>query len=76
MFAAAVTAGNTAGVSAGTMNLMSIGWIISRFVYTYVYIWYQEQEKLAMGQAPLRFKVWSVGAVTCMSMFVLAGLRM
>jgi uncharacterized MAPEG superfamily protein len=57
------------------MNVLSIGWLVSRVVYTYVYIWYQETEKLALGQAPLRFKVWSVGAMICMSMIVMAGLK-
>jgi uncharacterized MAPEG superfamily protein len=75
LFAAAVTAGNSAGLSAFTMNMLSVGWLTSRVVYTYVYIWYQGTEKLALGQAPLRFKVWTVGAMICMSMFVLAGLK-
>lgn len=75
LFAAAVTAGNSAGVSALTMNVLSIGWLASRVLYTYVYIWYQDTEKLALGQAPLRFKVWATGAMICMSMFVLAGLK-
>lgn len=57
------------------MNVLSIGWLASRVLYTYVYIWYQEREKLALGQAPLRWNVWLVGALTCMSMFVLAGLK-
>jgi uncharacterized MAPEG superfamily protein len=73
LFAAAVTAGNSAGISAFTMNVLSISWLVSRAVYTYVYIWYQGTEKLALGQAPLRFKVWTVGAIICMSMFVIAG---
>jgi len=75
LFAAAVTAGNSAGVSALTMNVLSIGWLASRVLYTYVYIWYQETEKLALGQAPLRFNVWAAGAMICMSLFVLAGLK-
>ncbi|KAK2749494.1 hypothetical protein CKAH01_18019 [Colletotrichum kahawae] len=75
LFAAAVTAGNSAGVSAPVMNSLSISWLASRVLYTYVYIWYQETETLALGQAPLRFKVWAAGAMICMSMFVLAGLK-
>ncbi len=75
MFAAAVTAGNSAGVSPLTMSVLSIGWVASRVLYTYVYIWYQEREKLVLGQAPLRFKVWAVGALICMSMFIMAGLK-
>ncbi|TID04990.1 hypothetical protein CH35J_003242 [Colletotrichum higginsianum] len=75
LFAAAVTAGNSAGVSAFTMNVLSLAWLASRVLYIFVYIWYQETEKLVPGQAPLRFKIWSVGAMMCMSMFVLAGLK-
>ncbi|CAI6255862.1 unnamed protein product [Periconia digitata] len=75
VFAAAVTAGNSSGVSAQTMNLLTIGWVLSRVVYSYVYIFYQGREKLEFGQAPLRFKVWSIGAGICMTMFVMAGLK-
>ncbi|OBR14907.1 hypothetical protein CH63R_00087 [Colletotrichum higginsianum IMI 349063] len=57
------------------MNVLSLSWLASRVLYIFVYIWYQETEKLAPGQAPLRFKIWSVGAMLCMSMFVLAGLK-
>ncbi|KAJ0165331.1 hypothetical protein CTA2_11599 [Colletotrichum tanaceti] len=75
LFAAAVTAGNSAGVSAFTMNVLSSTWLASRVLYIWVYIWYQETEKLAPGQSPLRFKIWTAGAVMCMAMFVLAGLN-
>lgn len=74
LFAAAVTAGNAAGVPARTMNVLSVGWIATRVAYTYVFIWYQGREKLAYNAAPLRTKVWLVGVTTLMSMFVLAGL--
>merc|ERR1712054_125866 len=36
VFAAAVTAGNSAGVSPLIMNCLSIGWLVSRLLYTYV----------------------------------------
>ncbi|KAH7027202.1 uncharacterized protein B0I36DRAFT_385271 [Microdochium trichocladiopsis] len=75
LFAAAVTAGNAAGVPARTMNLLSVGWIATRVAYTYVFIWYQGREKLAYNAVPLRTKVWLVGITTLMSMFVLAGLQ-
>lgn len=76
LYAAAVTAGNSMGLSTFTMNILSTGWVMSRLLYTYVYIWHQGTEKLAFGQAPLRFKVWSIGAAICMSMFVMAGLNL
>ena len=58
------------------MNLLSLSWLVSRVAYTYVYIWYQEQEKLGEGDTPLRFKVWSFGAAICMAMFAMAGMEM
>jgi uncharacterized MAPEG superfamily protein len=75
LFAAAVTAGKAAGLSALTMNTLSVGWLTSRLLYTYVYIWQSGTEKLAPGQAPLRFKVWAIGATICVSMFVMAGMK-
>lgn len=75
LFAAAVTAGNAAGLSTLTMNTLSAGWLASRLLYTYIYIWQSDTEKLAPGQAPLRFKVWAIGATICMSVFVLAGMK-
>jgi uncharacterized MAPEG superfamily protein len=74
-YAAAVTAGNAAGVSATTMNVLSAVWLVSRLAYNYVYIWHQATEILAPGQTPLRFKVWSVGTMVCLSMYVMAGLK-
>jgi uncharacterized MAPEG superfamily protein len=56
------------------MNVLTMGWVVSRVVYTYVYIWHQSTEKLGAEEAPLRFKVWSIGAIICMSMFVMAGM--
>jgi uncharacterized MAPEG superfamily protein len=56
------------------MNALTIGWLVSRVVYTYVYIWHQGTEKLGAGESPLRSKVWSVGAMICMSMFIMAGM--
>ncbi|KAF4414257.1 hypothetical protein CGCF415_v014378 [Colletotrichum fructicola] len=63
LYAAAVTAANSAGISTPVMNFLSISWLSSRVLYTYVYVWHQERETLAQDQAPLRFKVWAVGAV-------------
>ncbi|KAG9254519.1 uncharacterized protein F5Z01DRAFT_655485 [Emericellopsis atlantica] len=73
VFAAAVTAGNSAGVSPLIMNCLSIGWLISRLLYTYVYVIWQANEVLGPNEAPTRFKVWAVGATLAMSMFILAG---
>ncbi|KAJ1323742.1 MAPEG family protein [Microdochium nivale] len=75
LFAAGVAAGNAAGVAARTMNLLSVGWIASRVLYTYVFISYQGREKLAYNGVPMRTKVWTVSISILMSMFVVAGLQ-
>ncbi|KAI1135319.1 hypothetical protein F5Y05DRAFT_395241 [Hypoxylon sp. FL0543] len=69
LYAAAVTAGNAAGLSAGTLNALTLGYLASRVFYTWVYIWGQENRKLL----PLRTGVWGVGMSICMALFVLAG---
>jgi uncharacterized MAPEG superfamily protein len=75
VFAAAVTAGNSAGVSPVVMNWLSIGWLVSRALYTYVYVVWQANEVLGPDDTPTRFKVWAIGATLAMSMFVLAGIQ-
>ncbi|KAL2211670.1 hypothetical protein CC79DRAFT_1328982 [Sarocladium strictum] len=75
VFAAAVTAGNSAGVSPLLMNWLSIGWLASRVLYTYVYVIWQANEVLGPDDVPTRFKVWAIGATLAMLMFVLAGLK-
>ncbi|KAI6086633.1 hypothetical protein F4821DRAFT_126988 [Hypoxylon rubiginosum] len=68
LYAASVTAGNAAGVSANTMNTLSLGYLASRVLYTWVYIWGQENRKIT----PLRTIVWGVGIGLCMTMFIAA----
>ncbi|KAI0837276.1 hypothetical protein F5Y06DRAFT_85874 [Hypoxylon sp. FL0890] len=69
LYAAAVTAGNTAGLPAETLNTLTLGYLVSRVLYTWIYIWGQENRKMI----PLRTGVWGVGMGICMAMFVLAG---
>ncbi|KAI1411644.1 hypothetical protein F5Y13DRAFT_164729 [Hypoxylon sp. FL1857] len=71
LYAAAVTAGNAAGLPADTLNTLSLGYLASRVLYTWVYIWGQENRKLI----PLRTIVWGVAMGLSMAMFVQAGLR-
>ncbi|KAI1770497.1 hypothetical protein F4818DRAFT_257445 [Hypoxylon cercidicola] len=68
LYAAAVTAGNAAGVQAGTMNTLSLGYLASRVLYTWVYIWGQESRKIS----PLRTVIWGVGMGFSMAMFIAA----
>ncbi|KAI2468401.1 hypothetical protein F4781DRAFT_398163 [Annulohypoxylon bovei var. microspora] len=71
LFAAAVTAGNTAGLPAATLNNLTLGYLASRVLYTWVYIWGQENRKL-IRQRP---NVWGVGIALSLTMFVMAGMK-
>lgn len=68
LYAAAVTAGNAAGVQARIMNTLTLSYIASRVLYTWIYIWGQENRKIA----PLRTIVWGVGMCFSMAMFIAA----
>ncbi|KAI1213701.1 uncharacterized protein F4807DRAFT_196783 [Annulohypoxylon truncatum] len=70
-YAAAVTAGNAGGVSAETLNNLSLGYLVSRIFYTWIYIWGQENRKWIL----VRTNVWGVSMGLTMAMFVLAGMR-
>ncbi|KAI1427514.1 hypothetical protein F5Y12DRAFT_736995 [Xylaria sp. FL1777] len=70
VFAAAVVAGNTARLSNTALNSLTIGYIASRIVYNYVYIFLLSNRKLA----PLRTLVWFAGVASTMTLFIKAGL--
>ncbi|KAI1813078.1 hypothetical protein GGS20DRAFT_554959 [Poronia punctata] len=70
LFAAAIVAGNTAGLSAKTLNTLSISYILSRVVYNWVYIFLAANRNLA----PLRTPVWFVSLGTTLAFFIKAGL--
>ncbi|KAI0480953.1 hypothetical protein GGR56DRAFT_672008 [Xylariaceae sp. FL0804] len=71
LYAAGLVAGNAAGVPAATMNMLSVGYLAVRVVYSWVYIWGQENRKVA----PMRTLSWLTGTGLIMTMFVKAGLR-
>ncbi|KAI1262282.1 hypothetical protein F5Y18DRAFT_430183 [Xylariaceae sp. FL1019] len=71
LFAAAVVAGNTAGLSTLTLNAASVGYLASRVFYNYVYITLQENRKWASIRTP----VWFTGVAAIMTLFVKAGLK-
>ena len=56
LFAAAVLAGNFAGLPAPTLNLLSGGYVVSRVLYNWIYI---NSTRPAMALA--RTGMWSVG---------------
>ncbi|KAI1117579.1 hypothetical protein F5Y14DRAFT_448035 [Nemania sp. NC0429] len=70
LFAAAIVAGNSAGLSALTLNSLTVGYIASRVVYNYVYIFLSGNRKFA----GLRTPIWFVGIGSIMTLFVKAGL--
>jgi uncharacterized MAPEG superfamily protein len=68
LFAAAVVAGNVAGLSARTLNLLSGGYLASRAVYNFLYI---NSTTQTMGHA--RSAVYTVGIVNIMTLFIKSG---
>ncbi|KAI0865354.1 hypothetical protein F4860DRAFT_306173 [Xylaria cubensis] len=70
LFAAAIVAGNSAGLSNVAMNSLSITYILSRIVYNWVYIFLGGNRQMA----GLRTPVWFVGIGSALAMFVKAGL--
>ncbi|KAI0116402.1 hypothetical protein GGR51DRAFT_316125 [Nemania sp. FL0031] len=70
LFAAAIVAGNSSGLSNTALNSLSIGFILSRIAYNYVYIFLGGNRKFA----GLRTPVWFVGVVSYMTLFIKAGL--
>ncbi|KAI0534542.1 hypothetical protein GGR58DRAFT_51811 [Xylaria digitata] len=70
VFAAAIVAGNSAGLSTTTLNSLSIAYILSRVVYNYIYIFLGGNRKVA----GLRTPVWFAGMATALTLFVKAGL--
>lgn len=66
-----MTAGNSAGLPAQLINLLSLGYIASRVVYSWVYIFAQDNPKFS----PMwRTRVWGIGQICIMTLFVKAGL--
>ena len=70
LFAAAVVAGNMAGLEVGTMNGLTIAYLVSRVVYNHIYIF----NDLVPSQA--RSVTFLGGVGICMAMFVQAGNKM
>ncbi|KAM3088792.1 hypothetical protein ACMFMG_000421 [Clarireedia jacksonii] len=68
LFAAAVVAGNVAGLPARTLNLLSGGYLVSRAVYNFVYI-----NNTSGMMAHTRSAVYAVGIVHIMTLFVKSG---
>src|SRR5712671_5430955 len=68
LFAAAVVAGNIAGLPAETLNLLSGGYLASRVLYNYVYITHTSQ-----AMANVRSLTYLSGIGMIMTLFVKSG---
>lgn len=69
MYAASVVAGNVAGVETARLNALTAAYLLSRVLYTFVYVHLQENAKVAV----LRPFVWLAGIFLIMTLFVSAG---
>ena len=68
LFASAVVAGNLAGLSSQTMNLLSGGYLASRAVYNIIYI-----NNSTQGAANTRSVAYLAGIGMIFTMFIKAG---
>ncbi|KAK4456047.1 hypothetical protein QBC34DRAFT_388738 [Podospora aff. communis PSN243] len=69
LYAAGVVAANVAGVPKNTLNAMTLGYVASRVVYNWVYVFAQDNSRVA----PLRSLVWFVGVGLLGGLWVKAG---
>ncbi len=69
-FAAAVTAGNIAGLSPRALKALSTVYVLVRAVYNVVYIFNDTMPRPAKGWC------WLTGVGCCLTMFVMAGNKM
>lgn len=68
MFAAAVVAGNAAGLDQRLLNILSLGYIVSRVAFNVIYVWQDTFVKSA-----LRPVAFLAGVAVYMTLFVKAG---
>ncbi|QSZ28747.1 hypothetical protein DSL72_003249 [Monilinia vaccinii-corymbosi] len=68
LFASAVVAGNVAGISPSTLNALTGGYLISRVVYTFIYINNETQ-----GAATTRSLAFIVGIGHIFTLFIKSG---
>jgi len=68
LFATAVVAGNMARLDSTSLNILSVGYVLSRIVYSYIYI-----HNTTAGLAMTRTLVFISGVAMIWSLFILAG---
>ncbi|PNP54161.1 hypothetical protein THARTR1_05368 [Trichoderma harzianum] len=69
LYASGVLAANYAGVNVRMLNLLTIGYLVSRVAYIFAYVVLCQNRKLA----PLRSLFWAVGAAILVYLWVMAG---
>ncbi|KAK5117982.1 hypothetical protein LTR62_004026 [Meristemomyces frigidus] len=70
LFAAAIVAGNAAGLTPFTLNGLGLGYCLARFVYNHIYIF---QDVLPHPGNAFRTASWFAGVCCCFALFVLSG---
>lgn len=71
LYAAAVTAGNSAGLDARTMNYLSLAYLGVRLAYNYFYVVGETK-----ANSICRIGCWFSGVAMCFTMFLQAGSKM
>lgn len=69
LYSAGVVAAAGAGVPAETLNYLSIAYLASRVGYNAVYVWLQENRKLA----PMRSVCWNASIGIIAALWIKAG---
>lgn len=69
MYSAGIVAAAVTGVSAETLNYLSVAYLASRVGYNVVYVWLQDNRKLA----PLRSVCFNVGIGIITTLWIKAG---
>ncbi|KAK0646530.1 hypothetical protein B0T16DRAFT_353016 [Cercophora newfieldiana] len=69
LYAAGVVAANLAGVPKESLNTLTLGYVASRVVYNWVYVFGQDNSRLA----PVRSLTWIGGMGLLLGLFVKAG---
>ena len=69
MYSAGIVAAAVAGVPAKTLNYLSLAYLASRVGYNTMYVWVQENKKLA----PLRSVCWNTSIGIIVALWVKAG---
>ena len=69
MYSAGIVAAAATGVPAKTLNYLSIAYLVSRMGYNTIYVWLQENKKLA----PLRSVCWNASIGIIAALWIKAG---